>query len=149
MENQDFSTTLLVAQSPEKAFEAITDPRGWWSEEITGGTSNLNDEFNYHYKDVHICKFRLTEVIPNQKMVWHCLENYFDFIKDQSEWVGTNVIFEIGKQGDKTAIKFTHRGLVPAYRCFKICHDAWTGYIQDSLRNLIETGKGQPNPKES
>jgi len=37
---------------------------------------------------------------------------------------------------------------VPAYECYKICFDAWTNYIQNSLRNLITTGKGQPNPKE-
>jgi uncharacterized protein YndB with AHSA1/START domain len=149
MENQDFSTTLLVDQSPEKAFEAITNPRAWWSEEITGGTSEVGDVFDYHYKDVHICKFRLAEVIPNQKVVWHCLENHFDFVKDQSEWVGTNVIFEISKSGDKTQIAFTHQGLVPQHECFEICQDAWTGYIQDSLGGLIATGKGAPNPKES
>jgi hypothetical protein len=26
--------------------------------------------------------------------------------------------------------------------------DAWTNYIKNSLRSLITTGKGQPNPKE-
>ena len=42
----------------------------------------------------------------------------------------------------------THQGLVPEYECFEICRDAWTSYIQNSLRNLIVTGKGQPNGKE-
>ena len=42
----------------------------------------------------------------------------------------------------------THQGLVPEYECFEICRDAWTSYIQNSLRNLIVTGKGQPNGKD-
>jgi len=36
-------------------------------------------------------------------------------------------------------------GLVPEYECYDICQNAWTNYIQNSLRNLIVTGKGQPN----
>ena len=37
MSDQDFSSTFLVDQTPQEAFEAITNPRGWWSEEIEGG----------------------------------------------------------------------------------------------------------------
>jgi hypothetical protein len=42
----------------------------------------------------------------------------------------------------------THQGLVPEYECFEICRDAWTSYIQNSLHDLIVTGKGQPNGKD-
>jgi len=34
------------------------------------------------------------------------------------------------------------------YECYEICQDAWTNYIQNSLSDLITTGKGQPNAKE-
>lgn len=43
---------------------------------------------------------------------------------------------------------FTHQGLVPAYECYEICFDAWTKYITKSLRNLIVSGKEQPNRSE-
>jgi hypothetical protein len=39
-------------------------------------------------------------------------------------------------------------GLVPEYECFGICSIAWRPYIDGSLRSLIATGKGQPNPTE-
>jgi len=143
----DFTTTLLVDQTPEEAFRAITNVREWWSQEIEGGTSQLNDEFTYHYKDVHRCKMKLTEVIPNEKMVWLVVDNYFNFTKDKSEWKGTKIIFEISGKNNKTQIRFTHQGLVPQYECFDICSNAWSQYIQQSLLKLITTGKGQPNPK--
>jgi uncharacterized protein YndB with AHSA1/START domain len=57
------------------------------------------------------------------------------------------VIFEISSQDGKTQLKFTHEGLVPEYECFQICNDAWTHYVQGSLKELIETGKGKPTPK--
>jgi NAD(P)-dependent dehydrogenase (short-subunit alcohol dehydrogenase family) len=33
--------------------DAITNVRGWWSEEIEGATDKLSAEFIYHYEDVH------------------------------------------------------------------------------------------------
>lgn len=141
----DFTTTILVDQSPAAAFDAINNVRGWWSEEIEGSTNQLNDEFNYHYEDVHHCKMKLIEVIPNEKVVWLVLDNFFKFTKDKSEWTGTKIIFEITELDNKTQIRFTHQGLVPEYECYEICRDACTNYIQNSLRNLITTGKGQPN----
>lgn len=148
MKTEDFTVTILVDQTAEEVFHAVNNVRGWWSEEIEGGTGKLNDEFLYHFKDVHIAKMRLIEVVPYEKVVWLVLDNHFNFIDDKTEWVGTQIIFDITPKDGKTELRFTHQGLVPAYECYKICYDAWTNYITRSLYNLITTGKGQPNPKE-
>ena len=145
MTDKNFTTSFLVDQTPEEAFSAINNVRGWWSEEIEGSTEKLNDEFTYHYKDVHICKMKLVEVIPNKKVVWLVLENYFNFIEDKNEWVDTKISFEVSEKDNRTEIRFTHQGLVPEYECFDICSNAWSEYITGSLRSLISTGKGQPN----
>ena len=145
MTTKDFTTTILVDNTPEEVFDAINNVRGWWSEEIDGSTDKLNSEFDYHYEDVHRCKIKIVELVPNTKVVWSVLDNYFKFTKDKSEWKGTKIIFDIAKKDNKTEMRFTHQGLVPAYECYEICRDAWTGYIQKSLRNLITAGKGQPN----
>src|SRR5262249_10087760 len=34
MNNQNFTTGFSVDQTPEQAFAAINNPRGWWSEAI-------------------------------------------------------------------------------------------------------------------
>jgi uncharacterized protein YndB with AHSA1/START domain len=148
MSAQDFTTTLIVDQSPEEVFNAATNVRGWWSEQIDGNTAKLNDEFDYHYEDVHRCKVKLIEVIPNEKIVWLVEKNYFKFTEDETEWAGTKPTFEISEKDGKTALRFTHVGLVPDYECFDICRDSWTNYIQNSLKKLITTGKGQPNGKD-
>ena len=148
MTESDFTTTILVDQTPKEAFDAINNVRGWWSEEIEGSTDKLHDEFKYHYQDVHRCQMKLTEVIPNQKVVWLVMDNYFNFTKDKSEWRGTNIVFEITETDNKTLVRFTHQGLVPEYECFEICKNAWSQYIEESLFNLITTGEGQPNSSE-
>lgn len=145
MSAQDFSTTILVDQTPEEAFQAVTNVRGWWSEEINGDTDRLDAVFNYRFEDVHHCQIRIAELVPDEKVVWSVLDNYFKFTEDEKEWTGTSMVFEIEKKGNQTQVTLTHVGLVPAYECYNICHDAWTFYIQDSLFNLITTGKGKPN----
>ena len=145
MKTSNFNTTILVDQTPKEVFNAINNVRGWWSEEIEGSTEQLNDEFKYHYEDVHIAKMKLIEVIPNKKVVWLVMDNYFKFTQDKTEWNGNKIIFEITEKGNKTQLQFTQLGLVPEYECYEICKDAWSNYINNSLHSLITTGKGQPN----
>ncbi|HVB03819.1 MAG TPA: SRPBCC domain-containing protein [Chitinophagaceae bacterium] len=142
--NQDFKTVILVDQTPQEAFDAINNVRGWWSENIVGSTDKLESEFDYHYKDAHRCKIKIIELIPEQKVVWLVMDNYFNFIKDKNEWKDTRIIFEIDKKDAQTEVRFTHKGLVPDYECFDVCNEAWSNYINNSLRSLIATGKGSP-----
>ncbi len=95
---------------------------------------------------------KIIESVPGKKVVGLVLNNYFDFTKDKTEWNGTKIDFEISEKEGKsdsyrTQVRFTHVGLVPEYECFDICKNAWTTYIQQSLFNLITTGKGKPNGK--
>jgi hypothetical protein len=145
---QNYSSSFMVDQSPEEAFAAINNVRGWWSQAIDGDSDKLGAEFKYHYQDVHRATFKITEFVPERKVVWHVLDNYFSFIQDKNEWINTDLVFEIARKGDKTEVRFTHIGLVPAYECYDVCSNAWGTYITRSLRDLIVTGKGQPNPIE-
>ena len=143
MKEQDFSTSLLINQTPEKVFEAINNPRAWWSVDIDGITDTLNEEWFYHFGDSHRTKMKTIELIPGKKVVWLVQDNYFSFTKDKTEWIGNKITFNISKEGKKTKLVFTQIGLVPSYECYKACSDAWTGFIQKSLKKLITTGEGQ------
>ena len=70
------------------------------------------------------------------------------FLRDTGEWTGTKLVFELEPKGEGTQVRFTHLGLVPEVECFDICTDAWTGLIQGSLKNRIETGVGDPDSVE-
>jgi hypothetical protein len=143
-----FTATFFVDQTPQAAFEAITNVRGWWSQEVEGITDRVGGEFDYHYQDVHRCRIAITELVPGRKVVWRVLDNHFSFIEDQAEWRDTEIIFEISETDSGAEVHFTHVGLVPEYDCYDTCSNAWSGYLGGSLRNLINTGTGQPNPKQ-
>lgn len=148
MESKSYTATILVDESPEVAYNAIKDFRSWWSEEIEGETDELNEEFFYHYKDIHLCKMKPIELVPGKRVVYLVTDNQFNFVQDKTEWINTKLIFEISSEGGKTKVQFTHQGLVPEYECYDVCNDAWSGYINNSLYKRITTGKGEPNPKD-
>lgn len=147
MKNQNFTTAFTVDQTPEEVFDAVNNVRGWWSGEIDGSTDNLEAEFTYRYKDLHRSTQKITEWVPGRKVVWHVLDSRINFVKDKTEWNGTDVVFEISRKNGKTELRFTHSGLVPAFECYGDCSGAWGFYINESLRSLITTGKGRPNQK--
>jgi uncharacterized protein YndB with AHSA1/START domain len=145
MENKNFTTAVLVKQTPKEVFNAINNPRAWWSEEIVGSTNKVNDEFDYRFEDIHSCRVKVLDLVPDKKVVWKILENDFNFTKDKTEWVNTQIEFNISEAGNQTKLTFTHVGLVPEYECYEACHQGWTHYIQNSLQNYISSGKGEPN----
>ena len=142
MDKPNFTTSFLVDQSPETVFAAVTDVRGWWSQEIDGPTDRLGAEFEYRFRDIHRCRMRITELVPDQRVVWLVLSNFFSFTEDRTEWTGTHVVFDIARQGDRTELVFTHDGLVPDYECYAACSQGWSTYVGGSLRDLIVTGNG-------
>jgi Activator of Hsp90 ATPase homolog 1-like protein len=145
MTSTNFTTAFAVDQSPEEAFDAITDVRGWWSGQIDGDTDRLGSVFTYRYEDVHYSKQEITELVVNKKVVWRVLDAYLDFTADPAEWKGTEITFEVAGKDGQTEVRFTHLGLTPEFECYDSCSTAWAFYINNSLRHLITTGRGNPN----
>ncbi len=144
MNNQGYTTTFTVDQSPKEVFDAINDVRSWWSGDpgAQGDTDKLGAEFTYAHKEFHYTKQRITEFVPGKKIVWLIIESSINFVKDKNEWKGTEVIFDIEEKDGKTNVRFTHKGLVPAFECYDNCSSAWSSAVA-SLREFITTGKPQ------
>jgi uncharacterized protein YndB with AHSA1/START domain len=148
MTEHSFTTTLFVAATPDEAYTAINDVRGWWSQDVDGSTDTVGATFafrgNQDGRNVHRARIEVTELVPGERVVWHVVDNWMGFIEDQSEWKDTRIVFEISPTDDGARIRFRHLGLVPTYECFDVCFDAWTFFLQDSLRALITQGHGAP-----
>ncbi|MDG6905690.1 MAG: SRPBCC domain-containing protein [Nitrososphaerota archaeon] len=140
--NQDYTTTISVTQTPEEAFKAINNVRGWWEGQIEGRTDKVGDVFTYRYDNFHRSKQKVTELVPGKKVVWLIVEGGPKFTKDKTEWKGTKIIFDISRTGGKTEVRFTHQGLVPRLECYDSCTDAWGPLVRDGLRKLITLREG-------
>ena len=139
-----FTTTA----TPEQAFAAINDVRSWWSGHVEGDTATLGAEFVYSVPDVHMSRFRITELRPHERVAWAVVDSLLTFVEDREEWTGTTVTFDVAATDDGTAVTFTHHGLEPSHECFEVCDRAWGEYVVGSLRERVERGAGRPNSFE-
>jgi hypothetical protein len=139
-----FTTRLALTRSPQAAFDAICNPRAWWSGDIEGSSHRKGDIFTYRYKHLHFSRQEVSELVQARRVVWKVLEAELNFVVDRSEWTGTSIAFDIVPRGTGSEVTFTHLGLAPTVECFDTCSMAWTALIQDSLRDVIETGSTTP-----
>lgn len=143
--SKNYTITILVDKTPQQVYDAVNNVRGWWTGEITGTTDRLGATWTYRYEELHRSTQMITEMVPGKKVVWHVTDSQLSFVKDRTEWNGTDIVFEIAKKGERTELRFTHVGLAPEIECYNGCSDAWRFYIRDSLRKLIQTGKVAAN----
>lgn len=145
MTGQSYTTTTTVDQTPEEVYAAINNPRAWWSGTLERRADEVGAEFVFDSLGSHYWKFRVIELIEPTTVVWRVLEDSStDFVQDTSEWNNTEVRFEITPAGDKTHLRFAHRGLVPEFECYEACSTGWGQYIERSLHDYITSGQGQP-----
>ena len=152
MKNKNFTTTLIVDQTPEEVFNVVRNVRGWWSgyysEEFEGNTEKLNDEFSFRAGGgAHYSRQKLIEVIPNKKVVWLVTDSNLDFLEKKDEWTGTKVVFDISTKANKTQLVFTHDGLMPEIECYNSCAPAWSQYLHNKLLPLIKSDNGNTDKK--
>ena len=82
---QNFTTEFTVEQTPEQAFAAIVDVRGWWSGEIEGATDQLDAEFTYRYQNIHRSRQRITELAPGRRVFFNDTATTEIYTDDPSE----------------------------------------------------------------
>lgn len=139
----NFHLNIEVNASAEEAMKKIARVNGWWAKNLKGKAEKLNDKFSVHFGDTFV-DFQISELVPNQKVVWKVTDCNLGWIKAKKEWNGTEVVFEISKKGKGTQIDFTHVGLVPGVECYESCEVGWTGHVTKSLVQFINVGKGMP-----
>jgi hypothetical protein len=141
-----YSTSYTVEQSPEQVFAAILDVGDWWTGQVEGRADELGAEFTYRHSPQHYSLQRVVELEPGRRVVWRVMDSHLSFIPEPGEWTGTEIVFEIVPAAGGTELRFTHVGLVPDVECFGACSVAWLHYVNGSLRSLITTGQGLPDP---
>lgn len=144
----DFTTIFEVDASPQQVFEAITEVRAWWIGDIEGDTRDVGDVFTYRHLPQHRSVQRITESIPGERIVWHVEDAELTFIEDRTEWIGTEITFDISERDGKTEVRFSHLGLTPGIECYDACSNAWGSYVNGSLKKLITERAAAPATRD-
>ena len=147
MKKQDYTATILVKATANKAFQNINHVAAWWTENIEGSSEKLSDVFTIHFGEAFVT-MKIVESVPDKKVVWNVVDCWLHWLADKKEWKDTQIVFEISAEGDSTRIQFTHVGLEPQVECYDSCVKGWDQYFKGSLAKLINEGKGLPQKKE-
>jgi hypothetical protein len=138
-----YTTALVLCATPEDVHAAVTNPRGWWGESVTGASHGVGDEFTFEVSGVHWSRLRVAECGPT-RIAWDVVDARIEYVEDHAEWVGTRIVFALEPVPEGTRLSFQHDGLMPDLACYDSCSLAWASLIHDSLRRLVTEGRGEP-----
>jgi hypothetical protein len=144
MKNENYNITINVDASAQDAVESICNVAGWWTINLEGNTKNLNDVFTVHFGKTFVT-FKITEFIPDKKISWLVTDSVVHSLKDIKEWNDTKVLWDISEENGAAKITMTHVGLTPAVECYDMCKKGWNFFTGESLKKLINEGKGLPD----
>jgi len=145
MNQQDYTTTIQSRASVRDTIEAIDRVGAWWTTSFQGAAQKPGDTFNVRFGETFV-NFTIVEHTAT-RIVWHVTESRLPWLKDETEWTGTDVIWDVAVAGGETQVQMTHKGLVPQVECFENCKKGWNVYVGESLRKLLAEGQGSPDGK--
>lgn len=126
-----------IDASKGKVFEAISTINGlsnWWTAQ-TAGNSEKGDFIQFNFADHGGPKMKVIEVVPNEKVVWECVES-------PHGWVGHTYTFLLDENEGKIRVRFSHDGFPEQDDFYAICNFSWGRYME-SLRQYCQTGNGE------
>jgi uncharacterized protein YndB with AHSA1/START domain len=126
--------------SPDDVYAALTTLEGlsgWWARDTTGKPGDVGGVIRFRFAPGGF-DMQVVELQPGRKVVWEVVEG-------PAEWLGTRVDFELSQAGDFAIAVFAHRGWAEPVEFMHHCSTKWATYLL-SLKQLIETGAGAPDP---
>ena len=133
-----------IKSSPDAVYRALTTRDGlaaWWTDKTQGeGPVGGLFQFRFVDGDVDIGGFemKVLELQPDRHVLWQV-------VGGPEEWIGTRVSWDIRQEGDYAIVMFKHQDWREPVEFMHHCSTKWAIFLM-SLKALVETGKGAPNP---
>lgn len=139
----DILHRIIIEASPEKVYNALTEQDGlsaWWTKARTEGEVGSTASFFFGPNGEHQVDMEITGLAKNESVAWKCIDG---------PWANTDEFkFHIQPDERGSALQFSNSGWAEADEFFMHCNSKWGFFLAVSLKNLLETGKGQPHPND-
>jgi uncharacterized protein YndB with AHSA1/START domain len=122
-------------------FDALTTLTGlsaWWAQDTTGAT-DIGGVLAFRFTAGGF-DMKVVDVVPGKHLLWEVVDG-------PKEWIGTMVDWEIKQEDEYTIVLFSHLGWREPVEFMNHCSTKWAIFLM-SLKALIETGAGQPDPRD-
>ena len=140
-------------------FDALTTQRGldgWWGKAVSAEPKVGHVvEFDHGHSD--LLRMRITELEPNERVVWRCVSDFTDPGYPGSEWLGHELRFELASAADDplserlleilfatdsgagvTILRLEQRGWTSDDRWSAFCNSAWGATLAGPLKSYCE-----------
>ncbi|MGH7717587.1 MAG: SRPBCC family protein [Gemmatimonadaceae bacterium] len=130
-----------IKSSPDDVYEALTTREGlagWWTRDTQGETKPggvIQFRFGAGGFDM-----KVLELQPAKRVLWQVVDG-------PKEWIGTKVNWELKQEGDFAIVLFKHQDWKEPVEFMHHCSTKWAIFLM-SLKSLVETGKGSPDPND-
>ena len=135
-----------IKSAPDAVYRALTTRDGlaaWWTDRTEGdGPVGGLFQFRFVDGDVDIGGFdiKVLELQPDRQVLWQV-------VGGPDEWIGTRISWDIRQEGEYAIVMFRHQDWREPVEFMHHCSTKWAIFLM-SLKALVETGKGQPNPAD-
>ena len=130
-----------------EVYKALATREGlaaWWTDNTQGegkvGTA-LQFRFSAGGAEIGGFEMKVLELQPGKRVVWQVAGG-------PEDWVGTRISFDLKQSGEHAIVLFKHLGWKEPVEFMHHCSTKWAIYLM-SLKALMETGKGAPNPNDT
>ena len=130
--------TKTAAPVIRDALTTLTGLASWWTTE-TAGDTNQHGTVTFTFGGNGGFDMRVIRS-DAQHVHWEC-------VKGPDDWLGTRIEFDIETRETHSQVMFRHAGWKSENPFFHHCSTKWATFLL-SLRDYVETGKGQPYPDD-
>jgi len=117
----------------------------WWTNNTQGESNKVGGVIQFHFsvdgKEIGFFDMKVLELHPAKRVLWQVVDG-------PKEWIGTKISWELKQEGDYSIVLFKHQDWKEPVEFMHHCSTKWAIYLM-SLKSLVETGKGSPNPNDT
>jgi uncharacterized protein YndB with AHSA1/START domain len=135
-----------IKSSPDAVYKALATREGvagWWTNN-TQGESKVGGLLKFSFtaggSEIGGFEMKILELQPAKRVLWQV-------VGGPEEWIGTKISFELKQESDYAIVLFKHQGWKEPVEFMHHCSTKWAIFLM-SLKSLVETGKGAPNPDD-
>lgn len=138
----DILHRVAIKSPVAEVYAALTTTEGladWWTTDTQGDGDDLGGVLHFTFRGGGF-DMKVLELDPGTRVLWEVVDG-------PEEWIGTHVHWDLNQVDDYTIILFTHQGWKEPVEFMHHCSTHWAVFLM-SLKSLIETGKGAPDPHD-
>jgi uncharacterized protein YndB with AHSA1/START domain len=125
-------------QDAYKALATREGLAGWWTTN-TQGQSTVGGVLEFRFGAGGF-DMKVLELEPGRRVLWEVVDG-------PEEWIGTKVRWDLREADDYTIVLLRHEDWREPVEFMHHCSTKWAVFLL-SLKQLVETGKGAPDPDD-